>query len=101
MKHDLEAITKAARTEVKCTIPGSVLMYLANTIKEKHIQMQKILSIGEAANADTQGIEREMEANENVGAFLLGLIHDEFGEEFLDMFLGLSDSDDAKSKTIN
>lgn len=101
MKHDIEAITKAARTDIKCTIPGSVLMYLANVIKEKHIQMQKLRSIGEAVDADTQGIEREMEANENVGAFLLGLIHEEFGEEFLDMFLGLADADDATGKTIN
>lgn len=101
MKHDLEAITKAARTNVKCTIPGSVLMYLANAIKEKHLQMQRLHSIGEVVDADTQGIEREMEANENVGAFLLGLIHDEFGEEFLDMFLGLNDNDEASSNTIN
>lgn len=101
MKYDIEAITKAARTDVKCTIPGSVLMYLANTIKEKHIQMQKLRSIGEAVDADTQGIEREMEANENVGAFLLGLIQEQFGEEFLDMFLGLGDDDGVHGNTIN
>ena len=101
MKHDIEAITKAARTDVKCTIPGSVLMYLANVIKEKHLQMQKLRSIGEVVDADTQGIEREMEANENVGAFLLGLIQEQFGEKFLDMFLGLSDDDGAHDNTIN
>lgn len=101
MKFDIDAIKEAARTDVKCTIPGAVLMYLATAIKEKHIQMQKLRNISEAADADTQSIDREMEANENVGAFLLKVINDEFGEEFLDMFLGLADTDDATGKTIN
>ena len=85
---DLEAITKAARTDVHCVLPGSVLLYLANVIKDKHLQMQKLISLGKAVDANTDTMERALEANETVGAFLLGLIQNEFGEEFLNMFTG-------------
>lgn len=87
-KFDLEEITKAARTNVHCTIPGAILLYLANAIKDKHLQMQKLISLGRAVDADTNTMEAALEANETVGAFLLELIQNEFGEEFLDMFIG-------------
>ena len=87
-KYDLEAITKAARTDVHCVIPGSILLYLANAIKDKHIQMSKLVALGRAVDADTGTMEAALEANETVGAFLLELIQNEFGEEFLNMFTG-------------
>lgn len=87
-KYDLEAITKAARTDVHCVIPGSILLYLANAIKDKHIQMSKLVALGRAVDADTGVMEGALEANETVGAFLLELIQNQFGEEFLNMFTG-------------
>lgn len=86
--YDLEAIAKAARTDVDCTIPGSILLYLANAIRDKHIQMSKLVALGRAVDADTNTMEQALEANETVGAFLLELIQNQFGEEFLDMFIG-------------
>ena len=100
--YDLEAITEAARTNVDCTIPGSVLLYLANAIKDKHIQMGKLIALGKAVDADTSTMERALEANETVGEFLLKLIQEEFGEEFLDMFTGGDPEQNAQgSNSIN
>lgn len=101
-KYDLDAIAKAAKTDVSCTIPGSILLYLANAIKEKHIQMDKLLAIGKAVDADVGHMEQALDANETVGCFLLGLIQEKFGDEFLDMFIGDGPSASAEgSETIN
>ena len=101
-KYDLDAITKAARTDVHCTIPGSVLLYLANAIKDKHIQIQKLVALGRAVDADTGVMEGALEANETVGAFLLELIQNQFGEEFLNMFTGGDTEPNAEvNKSIN
>lgn len=101
-KYDLDAITKAARTDVSCVIPGSVLLYLANAIKDKHIQMQKLVALGRAVDADTGVMEGALEANETVGAFLLELIQNQFGEEFLNMFTGGDTEPNAEvNKSIN
>lgn len=101
MEYDLEAIAKADRTDVECVIPGSILMYLASVVKDKQIQMEKLRLLAEKVDADTDNLEKAIEANETTGCFLLNLIQDQFGQEFLDMFLGLDDIDDATGKTIN
>lgn len=102
MEYDLEAIAKAARTDVDCTIPGSILLYLANAIKEKHVQMDKLVAIGKAVDADVSHMEQAIDANETVGCFLLELIQNKFGEKFLDMFIGQGPVASASgSETIN
>ena len=88
MDFDKEAVINAARTDIECEMPGAVLMYLANSIKEKHIQLTELRRLAKISKASTAEIDREMEANERVGAFLLEVINDNFGEEFLDMFIG-------------
>lgn len=96
MEYDLEAIANAARTDVECVIPGSILMYLANAVKDKQIQMEKLRLLAEKVDADTDNLEKAIEANETVGCFLLSLIQNQFGQEFLDMFIG-----DGQKSTIN
>lgn len=96
MEYDLEAIANAARSDVECVIPGSILLYLANAVKDKHLQMEKLRTLAETVNADTNDLEKAIEANETVGCFLLNLIQDQFGHDFLSMFIG-----DRPGTTIN
>lgn len=101
MKLDAKAITKAARKDLKLTIPGSVLMYMANTIKEKHIQLMTTQGVADLIDIDADKLSAEIEANENVGCFLLGLIKESFGQEFLDMFIGDDGSPEPNAEVSN
>lgn len=87
-KYDLKAIARAAREDVDCVIPGSVLMYLANAVKEKHRNMLAALELAEQIGMDTGNSADAIQANENVGCFLLGIIETQFGTDFLNMFIG-------------
>ena len=102
MKYDLDAIANAAKEEVECVIPGAILMYLANAIKDKQIQLKKLYALAETADANTTNLIGAMEANETVGCFLLGLIRNQFGEKFLNMFIGDGPMPSAEgSNTLN
>jgi len=88
MDFDKEAVINAARTDIECEMPGSVLMYLANAIKDKHKQLLQLQKLAKVSKASTTDIDNEIEANERVGGFLLKIISDNFGEDFLDMLIG-------------
>ena len=88
MDIDKEAVINAARTDIECEMPGAVLMYLATAIRDKHMQLLQLQKLAKVSKASTNDIDNEIEANERVGGFLLKIINDNFGEEFLDMFIG-------------
>lgn len=94
MEFDIAAITKAAKADLKVEMPGSVLLYLANSVKEKHLSLMATKEFSGMMDIDSEKLDAEIEANENVGCFLLGLIKESFGGKFLDMFIGADEEDE-------
>lgn len=102
MKYSEKEIIKAARTDIECEMPGAVLLYIATAIRDKHIQLMQLQKLTKAANASTRNLDSEIEANERVGGFLLSVISDNFGSDFLDMFMkSTKESDLPGNETIN
>lgn len=84
MLSDLEKLKERHSIEV----PGAVLLFLANILKDRQIALYAAIEIAHEEGADTTELELSSEANEVVGGMFLQFIDEKLGADILSNLTG-------------
>lgn len=86
----IEDVVQNMRTEHEIKIPGAVLMFLANILKDRQIALFSAIAEAERRKLSAAKIDDLMsssEANEIVGGMMLDLIAQVFGDDVMNAYI--------------